>query len=89
MAFVQEISSLAPHERSGALVRILRGLSAFGQRVLGRGQCASCDKELLRLAETSPHLLADIGFRKDEHGTNDARQVWRKGHIVLELPALE
>ncbi|WP_420397337.1 hypothetical protein [Nioella sp.] len=89
MAFVQEISPLTAHDRSGALVRILHGLSAFGRRVLGRGQCASCDEELLRLAELSPHLLADIGFRKDEHETNDARQVWRKGHIVLELPAPE
>ncbi|WP_306044531.1 hypothetical protein [Nioella sp. MMSF_3534] len=71
------------------MFRILRGMSAFGRRVLGHGQCASRDAELLRLAELSPHLLADIGFRKDEHGTNDAHQVWRKGHIVLEVPAPE
>ena len=89
MAFVQEISPLITHERSGGLFQILCGLSAFGQRVLGRGQCANRDEELLRLAELSPHLLTDIGFRKDENRTNDAGQVWRKGHIVLELPAPE
>jgi hypothetical protein len=62
-------------------------MSAFGRRVLGHGQCASRDEELLRLAELSPHLLADIGFQKDESRSCDACQVWRKGPVVLELPA--
>lgn len=89
MAFVQEISPLATHERSGALFRILRAVAAFGHRIQRRDVGTSCDEDLLRLAELSPHLLADIGFQLDEGRSCDACQVWRKGPVVLELPAPE
>lgn len=89
MAFVQEISPLSNGNRAGALARILRAAAAFGHRSQRRDVGTGCDEDLLRLAELSPHLLIDIGFQMDEGRSCDACQVWRKGPVVLELPAPE
>ncbi len=89
MAFVQEISPLSNGNRPGALARSLRVLADFGRRIQRRDMGPGCDEDLLRLADLSPHLLADIGFQMDEGGSCDACQVWRKGPVVLELPAPE
>lgn len=87
MVFVQEISPSSNNNRAGALARRLRVLADFVRRIQRHDVSPGCDEDLLRLAELSPHLLADIGFQKDESRSCDACQVWRKGPVVLELPA--
>ncbi|HCE71079.1 hypothetical protein KQ247_08785 [Ruegeria pomeroyi] len=37
---------------------------------------ATLEAELIRLAETAPHLLADIGFLVDHRRSTSARTVW-------------
>ncbi|TBX29188.1 hypothetical protein TK43_01660 [Roseovarius sp. JS7-11] len=73
--------------RAGGLARGLHVLVDFVRRIQRHDMGPGCDEDLLRLAELSPHLLADIGFQKDEGRSCDACQVWRMGPVVLELPA--
>jgi hypothetical protein len=40
-------------------------------------------KELVRLAETSPHLLCDIGFGRDPRASTPTREVWRREGLCL------
>ena len=46
------------------------------------------EKDLLRLARTSPHLLPDLGFRQDTSRQSAAHEVWisERGDIELHLP---
>jgi hypothetical protein len=89
MAFVQEISPSSNGSRVGVLARSLRVLADFARRIQRRAAGTGWDEDLLRLADLSPHLLADIGFQLDDGRSCDACQVWRKGPVVLELPAPE
>lgn len=49
---------------------------------------AALEAELVRLAETAPHLLADIGFLVDHRRSTTARTVWVSpgSGLVFELP---
>lgn len=38
--------------------------------------CAALETELVRLAESGPHLLADIGFQVDPRRSTGATTVW-------------
>jgi len=40
---------------------------------------------LARLAETSPHLLRDIGLRLDSRSSSPTREVWTKGGLCIEV----
>jgi hypothetical protein len=42
-------------------------------------------KELVRLAETSPHLLCDIGFGRDPRESTPTREVWRREGLRLAV----
>lgn len=41
--------------------------------------------DLQRLAETSPHLLADLGFVEDRRQRGTGIRVWRRGVYVVAL----
>ena len=42
--------------------------------------------DLRRLAEVSPHLLADIGF-EEQPGDASGGRVWTRGHLRVVLGA--
>lgn len=42
-------------------------------------------EELVRLAETAPHLLEDIGFRPDPGSSSPAREVWRREGLGIAV----
>ncbi len=45
---------------------------------------AQLQKELERLALTAPHMLADIGFKRDPNACSGEKEVWRRGtHSVI------
>lgn len=46
------------------------------------------ERELLRLLETSPHLLADIGFTKDLQRSTADQTVWisERAEVVQQHP---
>ena len=46
------------------------------------------EKDLLRLARTSPHLLPDLGFRQDTARQSTEHEVWisEQGDVELHLP---
>ena len=46
------------------------------------------EKDLLRLARTSPHLLPDLGFRQDTSCQSAQHEVWvsERGDVELHLP---
>ena len=46
----------------------------------GREAEARMREDLQRIAEVSPHLLADIGFEAEEAGTGLGR-LWRRGRV--------
>ncbi|NDW46446.1 hypothetical protein [Ruegeria sp. PrR005] len=50
--------------------------------------CATLEAELVRLAESGPHLLADIGFQVDPRRSTGATTVWvsPKNGLVFEQP---
>ncbi len=50
--------------------------------------CAALEVELVRLAESGPHLLADIGFQVDPRRSTSATTVWvsPKNGLVFEQP---
>lgn len=54
-------------------------------RVLARRDFDLRRTALQRLAETSPHLLDDIGIVKDELGTYDGRHPDEKNAVLTEL----
>ncbi|MEM1272865.1 MAG: hypothetical protein AAGF88_03555 [Pseudomonadota bacterium] len=41
--------------------------------------------ELDRLAETSPHLLADIGFHRNPRECTPTHDIWRRGALRVEV----
>jgi hypothetical protein len=40
-------------------------------------------EDLVRLAETAPHLLDDIGFRRDPGSRSPTRDVWRRDGLGI------
>ena len=51
-------------------VRILPSLGQFFRREGGS------ETAIQRLAETSPHLLVDLGFRRDPERSSEEQEVW-------------
>jgi len=52
----------------------------------GRQAEAAMHDDLRRLAEVSPHLLADIGF-EEQPGDASGGRVWTRGHLRVVLGA--
>ena len=47
-------------------------------------QDAQLRNELERIALSAPHMLADIGFKRDPRACSNERVVWRRGvHCVI------
>ncbi len=62
--------------------------SLFAFRRLSGARPTAPDHELVeveRLAGTAPHLLADIGFIKDNCQSAPQRHVWSRGNIQVTL----
>lgn len=71
------------------IAAVLRAGTGPGPRA-GQGGPGGADPtaaEIARLAETSPHLLADIGFRPCPFGSRPGHTVWRRGALRVTLPA--
>ncbi len=64
------------------LLRVIRKADAF----LRSAQPRPVPKEhLVRLAETSPHLLEDIGFTMDAAQSNPDQTVWISNEIEITV----
>lgn len=45
----------------------------------------SVKRDLKRVAQTSPHLLCDLGFTQDCGGPPTGWDIWRKDEIIISL----
>ena len=61
-------------------VRVLSLLGQFFRRERG------AEKAMQRLAETSPHLLVDLGFRRDLARSSEEQEVWLRSDCEIVVP---
>ena len=83
---------------SGATTQLVEPVSErLGFRILGHLPFLSFRKkprdrtldDVNRVAQLSPHLLKDLGFRYDPHSSNPMTAVWRKDDIVIWVQRTE
>lgn len=79
MVCIQENSPNRGHGPFGLMTPLSRAGALIGQSLFRRAQPPRAEDDLQRLAETSPHLLEDIGCAPRATPENPYRPLWARG----------